>query len=220
MLLVAMACSGPIIAFFWPGWWSIWAAMLVVYLVGALIAAVSASDKMNEIPGVLLAFFILHFAYGLGYWKGLMYFGLGRAPSGRHHTSTAMTGVTAVRPGLRSWIEGLLLVIAAVMPIAPSLLPILIGCLAVLVIVNALSRPPLRSTRWSLGSPLPFMALLYVLHIAGMAWTTNTAFGAFDLQVKAGLLLFPLLFCCCHQPKRTNAIGCCWLSCSRTFSSC
>jgi len=48
-----------------------------------------------------------------------------------------------------------------------------------------------RTPTWR--SAMPWMALFYLLHGAGMAWTSNTQHGLFDLQVKASFLLFPLL---------------------------
>ena len=41
-----------------------------------------------------------------------------------------------------------------------------------------------------------FWAMIYfLLHVVGMAWSTNTAFGLFDLEIKSPLLWFPLLLC-------------------------
>jgi len=42
-------------------------------------------------------------------------------------------------------------------------------------------------------TPFPWMAALFLWHVAGMAWTANTGFGLFDLQIKLPLLVFPLL---------------------------
>jgi O-antigen ligase len=42
-------------------------------------------------------------------------------------------------------------------------------------------------------TPLPWLVLYYLVHLAGMAWTDDTAFGLFDLQIKAPLLVLPLL---------------------------
>lgn len=37
-------------------------------------------------------------------------------------------------------------------------------------------------------------ALIYILYLAGMAWSTNSDYGLFDLEVKMSLLIFPLIF--------------------------
>gem|GEM_PF-3791702 len=37
-------------------------------------------------------------------------------------------------------------------------------------------------------------SLLYLLYVAGMSWSSNLAYGWFDLEVKLSLLVFPLLF--------------------------
>jgi O-antigen ligase len=48
-----------------------------------------------------------------------------------------------------------------------------------------------RRMTWK--GPLSWMACFYLLHVAGMAWSSNISFGLFDLEVKAGFLVFPLL---------------------------
>lgn len=79
------------------------------------------------------------------------------------------------------------------LPLAPALVPLAVVLLAVAVI-----RLRWRSSNatWRLergDGSLPLMAAYYALHVVGMAWTSNTAFGAFDLEVKAAFLLFPVL---------------------------
>lgn len=46
-------------------------------------------------------------------------------------------------------------------------------------------------------SPLPYMMAFALLHVVGLAWTSNMGFGLFDLQIKLPLLVLPLLagFC-------------------------
>lgn len=80
-----------------------------------------------------------------------------------------------------------------VLPLAPALVP-----LAVIVLALAVIRLRWRSAGapWRLergDGSLPLMAAYYALHVVGMAWTTNVAFGAFDLEVKAAFVLFPVL---------------------------
>jgi O-antigen ligase len=41
---------------------------------------------------------------------------------------------------------------------------------------------------------------LYAMYIAGMAWSTNTAFGLKDLETKLSLLVFPVIFFSSEKP--------------------
>lgn len=84
----------------------------------------------------------------------------------------------------------LLLVLVASLPLAPALLP---WAAAAVVIALLARRGHVQAPRMEWRSPLPYAILLYLLHLAGMLWTGNTAFGWFDLQVKASLLLLPLV---------------------------
>ncbi len=47
-----------------------------------------------------------------------------------------------------------------------------------------------EKTRWQILS----FALLYLLYLVGMSWSTNHDYGWFDLEVKLSLLIFPLIF--------------------------
>lgn len=79
------------------------------------------------------------------------------------------------------------------LPLAPALVPLAVVLLAVAVIRLRWTSP---GAPWSLrigDGALVLLAAYYLLHIAGMSWTSNTAFGAFDLEVKAAFLLFPVL---------------------------
>ena len=84
--------------------------------------------------------------------------------------------------------------LAALMPLAPNLLPpcLVVGVVAVLAHHRKeLRRPALRR----LGSTaLPWMALLYVMHLIGLLWSTNMDYALFDLQIKLPLLLLPVVF--------------------------
>lgn len=55
----------------------------------------------------------------------------------------------------------------------------------------------IRYSYWSpvidMRQPLFWSALLYVLHLIGMAWSDNWNYGLFDLEIKSSLLLLPLL---------------------------
>lgn len=49
-------------------------------------------------------------------------------------------------------------------------------------------------------------ALLYVVHVIGMLWTADVAYGLRDLRIKIPMLLFPLFFPYFSADKRTAAI--------------
>lgn len=84
----------------------------------------------------------------------------------------------------------LLLILSASLALAPVLLP---WATAATVIALVFRRGHLQGPAVEWRSPLPYAILLYLLHLAGMLWTSNTAFGWFDLQVKATLFVLPLL---------------------------
>lgn len=86
------------------------------------------------------------------------------------------------------------MLLAAALPFAPRSLPMLIAIvgLAVVMLRWKQGRGEWRGMAWT--SAMPWMALFYVLHAVGMAWTTNTRFGSFDLEVKVAFLLFPVMF--------------------------
>ncbi len=44
-------------------------------------------------------------------------------------------------------------------------------------------------------NPLFWLVLLYVLYCIGMLWSSNTAYGLMDLQIKLPMLLIPLFLC-------------------------
>lgn len=86
-----------------------------------------------------------------------------------------------------------LLLLALVLPFAAPIIPPLIALVAIAVIGVRLRKGGGGWRRISWESPLLWMALFYLLHVLGMAWSSNTAFGLFDLEVKAAFLLFPVL---------------------------
>lgn len=97
----------------------------------------------------------------------------------------------------RGWL-GLLqtsvVMLAISLPFAFRLIPLFILSIAVATIALRLQE---RNGRWyrpRLDSAFFWMPLFYLLHVLGMAWTNNTSFGAFDLQVKASFLAFPALW--------------------------
>ncbi len=84
------------------------------------------------------------------------------------------------------------MLLAAALPLAPDLVPsALVLFLAATVVrqFRAFHRPRVR--RWH--TPLPWAALFFLMHVIGMAWSTDIDFGLFDLQIKLPLLLLPAL---------------------------
>ena len=55
------------------------------------------------------------------------------------------------------------------------------------------------------SSPSLWAMIFYLLHVVGMAWSTNTGFGLFDLQIKAPLLLIPLALCFLPRDARSGS---------------
>lgn len=84
-----------------------------------------------------------------------------------------------------------LLAVAACLPLWPGGLPVLCGLLVVIML-------PWGQGRWHLrpmqrGSLLPWILGYYLVHVAGMAWSSNLKHGAFDLEVKLLAALLPLV---------------------------
>jgi len=85
-----------------------------------------------------------------------------------------------------------MLALVALMPLVPALLPVLTLIVCIALIVR--HREARTTSRWrAWNTPLPYAIALYLMHVIGMLWTADQAFGWFDLQVKAPLLVFPLL---------------------------
>jgi GT2 family glycosyltransferase len=53
--------------------WSV-SGVVVLYVTVAAFSAWRASGGLRDVPGVMLAFAVLHFAYGTGYWQGILRF--------------------------------------------------------------------------------------------------------------------------------------------------
>ncbi|MCC6840099.1 MAG: O-antigen ligase family protein [Flavobacteriales bacterium] len=81
----------------------------------------------------------------------------------------------------------LLLAIAA-LPVHGPLVPIPLALGIVLLLPQVLAFGSLKD-KGLLLLPVAF----YLLHVLGMAWTTDVAFGLFDLEVKLSLLLVPMI---------------------------
>lgn len=90
------------------------------------------------------------------------------------------------------WAAGFLALLMLALPLAPNLVPL---ALVLFMAVASFQhrghfRRPDRTVR---ATPFPWLAAFFLLHVVGMAWTEDTAFGLFDLQIKAPLLALPLL---------------------------
>lgn len=86
---LAWLLGGLVMVFWLPVLWGVWATGLLLYAMVALVAAVQAAHRAADLPGVLRAFLVLHLAYGLGYWKGIVHFLLlGQGPASSSHRST------------------------------------------------------------------------------------------------------------------------------------
>ena len=81
-----------------------------------------------------------------------------------------------------------LLLAFAALPIKGELVPLPLVIGIVLLLPQILAFGKLRD-KGLLLLPVAF----YLLHVIGMAWSTDTAFGLFDLEVKLSLLLIPLV---------------------------
>jgi len=84
--------------------------------------------------------------------------------------------------------------LAVSIPFALRVMPLFIALIAVATVALRLQHGRGSWHRPTLTSALTWMALFYLLHVLAMAWTTNTAFGAFDLEVKAAFIVFPVLW--------------------------
>ncbi len=80
-----------------------------------------------------------------------------------------------------------MLLVCALLPVSGAWLPVPLALATVLLLMTAWRVRPSLNWRvlWPLGA-------FYALHIIGLAWTDDLAFGLFDLQVKIGLVLLPV----------------------------
>jgi O-antigen ligase len=78
------------------------------------------------------------------------------------------------------------------LPLAPTLVPLflMVTLLGLVIQHRSVMRWP-GSIPWS--TPWPWMIAYYLLHLLGMLWTSDQGFGWFDLQIKAPLLVLPVL---------------------------
>lgn len=69
---VAALIGLPVLGFWWQGAWMLWSVMLLAYF---MISAVAATrQRGTEVSPLLImsAFFVIHTAWGLGFWRGLL----------------------------------------------------------------------------------------------------------------------------------------------------
>lgn len=91
-----------------------------------------------------------------------------------------------------AWVAGALCALMAGLSLLPALVPpLLVVMLVASVIAHRKLLPGRPVITWR--SPFPWSVAYYLLHVIGMLWTEDLAFGAFDLQIKAPLLALPLL---------------------------
>jgi cellulose synthase/poly-beta-1,6-N-acetylglucosamine synthase-like glycosyltransferase len=65
-----------LLGFAFPAFWSVFASALVLWFLVAMVAAMAARTSSALLGGVVLAFFILHVSYGLGYLEGIVRFAI------------------------------------------------------------------------------------------------------------------------------------------------
>lgn len=97
----------------------------------------------------------------------------------------------AERPA--TWPERASVFLAVVLPFAPRLVPLALVLLGAAIVRQRLLSP---GTRWNwpnAGSAMPWMFLFFLVHVVGMAWTTDSAAGSFNLEVKTSFAIIPLL---------------------------
>ncbi len=85
-----------------------------------------------------------------------------------------------------------LVALAAMIPFWQAVLPLLLLIASVSLVFQ--HRKDRSSSSWHAWTTLlPFAIAVYLLHVVGMIWSADQAFGWFDLQIKAPLLMLPLL---------------------------
>lgn len=105
--------------------------------------------------------------------------------------------------GLRSWVamrkvHGTVAAYAftalvALMPLWPNMLPLCLvaGLMALVVHHHLWQQRPQWTGTWS--TAMPWALLLFLLHVVGLAWSSNMDYATFDLQIKLPLGLLPVV---------------------------
>lgn len=86
---VTFLVVGAVLCSVHPAFAWVYVAGLALYAAAALYSAVQATERAGDIPGTLLAFLVLHWAYGSGYLLGIWELVLlGREPKASAHRLT------------------------------------------------------------------------------------------------------------------------------------
>ena len=121
-------------------------------------------------------------------------------------TSTAhLSGLQDPRRAHGAVAGSLLLLWAFALPLFPGL-----AAAFTILAVGAVFVFHRKNLRWKMPSPqspLFWAMAFYLLHVLGMLWSSNTAFGLFDLQIKAPLFVLPLVLCFLPGSARSGATG-------------
>jgi len=71
---VAFLAGGAVLTIASTALFPVYVALIILYLGVAVYSAFRAGNGVGDLPGVLFAFLVLHLAYGLGYWQGIIRF--------------------------------------------------------------------------------------------------------------------------------------------------
>jgi GT2 family glycosyltransferase len=180
-----------------------------LYTLAAWYSAGKVSGTLKERTGVFHAFVVLHAGYGIGYLRGIWeLLLLRRSPQTKDHALTRgqVSTASSTLSGLMNdhGVVASLLLIGTFFSLSvwQAATPVLL-LLSVLFLLlrhwRALERPSI-----ALWDPMLWMALFYLAHVVGMAWSEDVGFGLFDLEVKAALLVVPLLYGLVPRPAGTG----------------
>ncbi|MGE5424240.1 MAG: O-antigen ligase family protein [Syntrophothermus sp.] len=98
----------------------------------------------------------------------------------------------AVHQGIFDWS---MYALAFFIPVFPRIIPALIILLGINWLFSSGIRSKISALREGIRKASVIPALLYLLYVAGLLYTTNFHYAGFDLEVKLSLILFPLIFC-------------------------
>lgn len=70
-VFVAALIGLPLLGFWWQGAWMLWGMMLLAYFMVSAVAATRRRDAEVSPLLIMTAFFLIHTAWGLGFWRGL-----------------------------------------------------------------------------------------------------------------------------------------------------
>lgn len=182
--------------------WAIAATFLTgvaLYVLAAWYSAGKVSGTIQERSGVFQAFVVLHAGYGIGYLRGVWeLMVLRRSPQTRDqaltrgHVGAAPSTLSALMSGHGVMASFFLVGTFFGLSVWPAATPVMLG-LAGIALLRHHWRWRERPT-FSFTDPMMWMALFFLAHVLGMAWSDDQGFGLFDLEVKAALLLVPLLY--------------------------